>query len=724
MVALDPILIFLSFSALSGLFLIAAVVRGRGMGLHAGPGSRRTFALLLAFLLGWLGWVIIQGLARLHALRLVIAFDQPALARIGLYILFGLAVLIHLLTRHFVRREGPARRLGLAALAGLGLILLLYENPLRLGDLLLLPASLTPGGRYGLVRVRAAFFLLACGWASWIGSAAVLTLAYYRRAVSPLHRNRIQYWSIALLLVSAGGGLALEQHFLTWEPPLVSPAPWLLLLGILAYGLAAAAVIFTLLNFHLPDLRLASRRSTGYLLMLLITVAVYTGGFYALLTYYRNTPGSTPLLGGAALALALALLFNPLLNLARRAIRRQTGGSRYDPGRTLAEYGQSISNILDMDVLAEAVIGLIGEVMEITHGALVTVQYLPVNEIQLPTKNGSDRPTVPIESGAYLLHLVRGLRMGDGSPAGGDPLSEGDLPASPQGWLSAKNAAVITLRREHHPLTQYEIDLLPRYQGMDPAERAWLDGLKMDVYVPIFAKGSWIGLLALGPKTSGDRYYDEDLALLQTLADQTAVALENSRLYEDLKQRNAENERLNADLKSANVELARLDQAKSDFINIASHELRTPLTQVMGFNDLLHEMIKSGEIEPATFGQMVGGVRKAARRLDEIVNMMFDVSKLEAQTLEMACSPLTINMVLNAAADTWADGLIDRQIELNIEGISSLPSIQADGKRLIQVFSNLIQNAIKSTPDGGQIRISGRVHIVETSISLVETSCR
>lgn len=111
---------------------------------------------------------------------------------------------------------------------------------------------------------------------------------------------------------------------------------------------------------------------------------------------------------------------------------------------------------------------------------------------------------------------------------------------------------------------------------MDSDERAWVSSLKMDVYVPIYAKDEWIGILALGPKISGDRYFYEDLMLLKTLADQTAAALENARLYQNLKDRNADNERLNQELKTANQELARLDQAKSDFINIASHELRTP----------------------------------------------------------------------------------------------------------------------------------------------------
>jgi signal transduction histidine kinase len=341
---------------------------------------------------------------------------------------------------------------------------------------------------------------------------------------------------------------------------------------------------------------------------------------------------------------------------------------------------------------------LISEAMEINHGALITVHH-----VSGPFTNdeGDDHWSKVFIDGEdlldgagdyYLLRSISGL---------GQEL--------PEGKISGKNPVAYYLRREHHPLLQYDVDLQPRFHIMEPAEREWLSGLNMDVFVPIYAKDTWIGLLALGSKTSGDRYYDEDLDFLQTLADQTAVALENARLYQDLKMRNLENERLNEELKTANTELARLDRAKSDFINIASHELRTPLTQVIGYNDILGEMIKSDDLQPAVGVQMVESVRRAARRLEEIVETMFDVSKLDTKTLDLMRAPVSISSVITVAIDTWSKGLEERKLTVSVRGLAGLPTIVADGKRLTQVFSHLIQNAIKSTPDGGQIRITGRV---------------
>jgi signal transduction histidine kinase len=229
----------------------------------------------------------------------------------------------------------------------------------------------------------------------------------------------------------------------------------------------------------------------------------------------------------------------------------------------------------------------------------------------------------------------------------------------------------------------------------------------MDVYVPIYAKGEWIGLLALGPKLSGDRYFDDELVLLSTLADQTAVALENARLFDDLKAQNVEIERLNEDMAAANRELARMGQAKSDFIDIASHELRTPLTQVRGYTDILKEMIEYKSLSPESGEQLTRGLKQASERLEEIIDTMFDVAQIDTETLELNLFPESIASIVDAVVKTWATALEERKLTLTVEDLVDLPSIAADRKRLKQAFSHLIQNAIKYTPDGGQIRITG-----------------
>jgi signal transduction histidine kinase len=226
--------------------------------------------------------------------------------------------------------------------------------------------------------------------------------------------------------------------------------------------------------------------------------------------------------------------------------------------------------------------------------------------------------------------------------------------------------------------------------------------------VPIRSQGEVIGLLALGPKHSGEAYRVNDLNLLSTLANQTVVALANAQLVQDLR-------RLNLDVSRLNTELEAMNRTKTDFISIASHELRTPLSQVSGYSQMLAEEV--GPKSPL-YGY-VEGMRKGTNRLTEIVDVMLDVSRLDAGGLVLNRTPVTISRIIERAVAEWKSALTERGHNLAADGLESLPMLEGDIERLQQVFSQLISNAIKSTPDGGLIEIIGHTY-TESSGQFVE----
>lgn len=583
---------------------------------------------------------------------------DDVLERVLFYGLLLLSLLFLHLSRSFLRLEGNGRDWWLFGVVWTAVGVILDSNLLALPEVLWLGIGLL------VERQELVFCMLAFGWGVFMGGATLLTMRAYRRTPQPLHRNRITYWSLALGLIVAAAALL----FVRCES-----------LGSGLYLLGTFSVVYVVLTHRLPDVRRTARRTVSYLLITLLAVVIYTTGF--LVTYYlfRAVPGYSPLLAGVILALVLAILFDPLLRLVQRSVNRLISGTARDPSRTLREYSTSISNILDLELLATVAVGLIGQAVGSRHGALFVVHY--------------EKGKAAGESGYFQLRGMRGV-------------GEGDLLS---GTLPAKSPVAAYLCREHAPLAQYDIDLHPRFRAISSAERDWLDGLDMDVYMPIYAKEEWIGLLALGPKVSRDRYFDDDMILLSTLADQTAVALENARLFDDLKARNIEIEQLNEELAAANREMAQLDQAKSDFIDIASHELRTPLTQVRGYTDMLKEMLEGKLLSLDAGEQLISGLKKANQRLEEIVDTMFDVSQIDTETLDLNLSEETIASIVGAAVDTWATALEQRQQTLTVESLADIPPIVVDCERMEQVFSHLIQNAIKYTPDGGQIRITGHL---------------
>jgi signal transduction histidine kinase len=257
--------------------------------------------------------------------------------------------------------------------------------------------------------------------------------------------------------------------------------------------------------------------------------------------------------------------------------------------------------------------------------------------------------------------------------------------------------------REQKPLLQYDLDLLPTYRAASPAERNWFNELRSEVYIPIFAKKQWIGLLAFGSKLSGNRYTREDLAVLGAHANQTAVALENARLVDNLMRLNQELRQARRTLEKNNQELQRIDQAKSDFISIASHELRTPLTVIKGYTEMLMDDPK---LEKGQKG-MMKGIHDGALRLHEVMDSMFDIAQIDARSLKPHLQPVDLGQLIQQVCMEHTKTVKEREQILTVK-LPALPLVKSDSHLLEKLFHHLIRNAIKFTPNNGWITVSGK----------------
>jgi signal transduction histidine kinase len=223
------------------------------------------------------------------------------------------------------------------------------------------------------------------------------------------------------------------------------------------------------------------------------------------------------------------------------------------------------------------------------------------------------------------------------------------------------------------------------------------------VYVPIFAKRRWIGLLAFGPKLSGNRYTEQDLVTLSALANQTAVALENARLVDNLVRLNQELRQAYHSLDRVNRDLERIDRTKSDFISIASHELRTPLTVMRGYTEMLME---DTNLNP-DIQNIMKGLHDGTLRLHEIMDSMFDIAQLDARTLQLNLQPVDVADLVREVCFGLTKQFAERSHTLTID-LPAMPHIKADPNILHKLFFHLVSNAIKYTPDDGQITITGQ----------------
>jgi signal transduction histidine kinase len=484
-----------------------------------------------------------------------------------------------------------------------------------------------------------------------MAGATVAVWLAYRRQTSPLHRNRFRYWLVILALLVAAECVLLVAGFATFVAARV-----------LSWG-AAALATFVVLEAHLPDLKTLVGQAMRFVILTVLLSLAFFGILVAVqrVQWPTYTPYDSLLLAGVV-AIVMALFLPGLSSLSNTILNRLFFGSNYDEQEVVRRYSQSVSNILDIDRLAAVAFDVIGHVFDVQRGALVLVQYSGAGHFTwLPVRGLGNAPTQLLEVDTFGI-LMNRLRQGA-------------------------------------PLTQYDVDVLPAYRRVPEAERQWLGDMRMELYVPIRSQEELIGMLALGPKRSGEPFRRDDMNLLSTLADQSVAALKNAQMVQDMR-------RLNLDISQLNTELAAMNETKTDFISISSHELRTPLSQVNGYSQMLAEEL--GLNSPLS--PFVTGLLKGVTRLTEIVDVMLDVSRLDVGALALNRSPVQIGQVIQRAVEEWSSALEERRHTLVAEGLDTLPALEGDEERLQQAFSQLINNAIKYTPDGGRIEISGQVY--------------
>jgi signal transduction histidine kinase len=162
------------------------------------------------------------------------------------------------------------------------------------------------------------------------------------------------------------------------------------------------------------------------------------------------------------------------------------------------------------------------------------------------------------------------------------------------------------------------------------------------------------------------------------------------------------------DLARANRELARMEQAKTDFISIAAHELKTPLGVMQGYVDMLRE--QNAQANDNATNPIIKGIATGAQRLTNIVNDLLDVSALETNSLSLKTAPVVLNELIPILIKRAKNKAKSRQQHFQVEIEAELPLLYTDSVRLYQVLEQLINNAIKYTPDEGHITIKTYVY--------------
>jgi signal transduction histidine kinase len=242
-------------------------------------------------------------------------------------------------------------------------------------------------------------------------------------------------------------------------------------------------------------------------------------------------------------------------------------------------------------------------------------------------------------------------------------------------------------------------------------------GTQAQTAVPLLIGGRALGVLTVA-RRDPKPFEDDELTLLRSFASQTAIAIENARLYEAqllaARELEAKVEARTRELQSANSRLQEAlhrakeaSRTKSRFLATMSHELRTPLNAIIGFSELLEDQ-RLGALNPKQ-RRYVNHVLASGRHLLTLINDILDLAKIEAGRLTLDPAPLSLPDVLTAALESLRPQADAKGVGLRLTLETCPKTLVVDAVRFNQILYNLLSNAVKFTPGGGSVSVSARI---------------
>jgi PAS domain S-box-containing protein len=318
---------------------------------------------------------------------------------------------------------------------------------------------------------------------SYFGYSAALLLGHHAKATSPAVRNRIKYLLTGLALVFLGSA----ANFTALKPYPVD---------IVCNAVNAFLIAYAILRYQLLDISVVLRKGLVYSLLTAIVALVYFLGVFLALNLFHVLMGYQIFLLSLVLAAVTAVAMQPLRDMLQAWLDKLFFREKYDAGRMLKRLSRTAASVLQLDKLTAMILDDVLSTMHISRGAFY-----------IKDEKGGD-------------YRLRAYKDSDPMPAGLSIIR----PDSPIiAWLSNHQAALLS----------HALETDPSFIGLWTRERDDLKQVKAELFVPLVAAGNLIGVLMLGPKLSEQPYTSGEELTLDTLANQTAVAIANARLFSE-----------------------------------------------------------------------------------------------------------------------------------------------------------------------------------------------
>lgn len=483
----------------------------------------------------------------------------------------------------------------------------------------------------------------------FVGYALLLLFRKYRETPSGIKRNQIAYLLVATLLTTLVG----LTNFLPSFGIKIYP------LGNMAAIVFTSIVAYAIVKHRLMDIEVVIRKSVVYASLTASITAIYAiivGVFHGVFGITRFAQGSLLVNGLAAMVIAVS--FQPLRNRIQKTVDKLFFKDKYDYHKTLKDLSGAVTSILSLDRLLNLIVNKVTEIMHIDRGSLM-----------LWDEEGEE----------FRIKFGKGLRKEIF-----DKIS-----------FKIDNCLIQWLEKEKRIFSREEIEIFcnrKEFSGMETKAQEefndTLDKLKevgAMVCIPLMVKGRLIGIFSLDNKMSGDMFTFEDLELLSTVANQAAIAIENAKLYEEMRE-------IEKSLHRAD-KLAALGTLASS----VAHEIRNPLVSIKTFTQLAPRKFDNREF--LDMFQTI--IPEELERVENILNQLLNFGRSSQPEFHS----INVEEIIDSILTLMNTELSKSNIKVIKLYGKDVPQITADGEQLKQVFMNIVLNAIQAMPEGGNLRI-------------------
>ena len=525
-----------------------------------------------------------------------------------------------------------------------------------------------------LFSIYTPFFLCYAIWAQ--------TLLWFKfRKSLGIQRQQILYVALGVLVFLVIGVYTnLLSYFIIGDYRMAKYGPYaaLFLSGFIAYAIIA---------HRLFDIRVIIKRTVIFAGLSVFTLSMYAAIVFIFSGLFGSQAGGNVfapanIVPNFVAALVLAVTLDPLRRWLTQVTDNWLFKGEYKQGEVLEHLANTLANVIDIDEAIKGMMQVVVEQMRL-HKAVVFMLH--------PNTKQHD-------------HELRGVtKVGE--------FSELALKLAPQDVLveyfeeMGIDAADLVVTEELQRMggggNVHRANFVKRAEALEASVVMPLIISRQEAVVtkpgePTQTKEvkNLIGILAIGAKKSGDTFSDKDLDLLHIVANETAAAIEKGRFFEE-------------------------DRLKTEFVSIASHELLTPTTSMKGYlSMILDEGI--GKVDPTARGYLEK-VYSETNRLAVLVKDLLNVSRIERGKIAVELKVQDVMALVKQAVETQELKAKERKLTLKLEAPKkALPMANVDSDKLLEVFINVIGNALKYTKEGG-VTVTPSATPTQLSIAIKDT---